>query len=86
MATKATMATNFKPETVKEIFSKVKGHSSIIKLAKQMPVAFSGSDIFIFSLDGEAAIVGEGGQKPAGDGSIAPITVNPVKLLNLRQK
>ena len=36
MATKTTMATNFKPETVKEVFSKVKGHSSIIKLAKQM--------------------------------------------------
>lgn len=81
MATKTTMATNFKPETVKEIFSKVKGHSSIIKLAKQMPVAFSGNDIFIFSLDGEAAIVGESGQKPAGDATIAPITVNPVKVV-----
>lgn len=81
MATKTTMATNFKPETVKEIFSKVKGHSSIIKLAKQMPVAFSGNDIFIFSLDGEAAIVGEGDQKPAGEGNIAPITVNPVKVV-----
>lgn len=81
MATKTTMATNFKPETVKEIFSKVKGHSSIIKLAKQMPVAFSGSDIFIFSLDGEAAIVGEGGQKPAGEGNAAPITVSPVKVV-----
>ena len=81
MATKTSMATNFKPETVKEVFSKVKGHSSIIKLAKQMPVAFSGSDIFIFSLDGEAAIVGEGGQKPAGDGNVKPITVNPVKIV-----
>lgn len=81
MATKTTMATNFKPETVKEIFSKVKGHSSIIKLAKQMPVAFSGNDIFIFSLDGEAAIVGEGSQKPAGEGNVAPITVNPVKVV-----
>lgn len=81
MGTKTTMATNFKPETVKEIFSKVKGHSSIIKLAKQMPVAFSGNDIFIFSLDGEAAIVGEGDQKPAGEGSATPITVNPVKVV-----
>ena len=81
MGTKTTMATNFKPETVKEIFSKVKGHSSIIKLAKQMPVAFSGNDIFIFSLDGEAAIVGEGDQKPAGEGNVAPITVNPVKVV-----
>lgn len=81
MATKTSMATNFKPETVKEVFSKVKGHSSIIKLAKQMPVAFSGSDIFIFSLDGEAAIVGEGGQKPVGEGNVKPITVNPVKIV-----
>lgn len=81
MATKTSMATNFKPETVKEVFSKVKGHSSISKLAKQMPVAFSGSDIFIFSLDGEAAIVGEGGQKPAGEGNVKPITVNPVKIV-----
>ena len=81
MATKTAMATNFKPETVKEIFSKVKGHSSIIKLAKQMPVAFSGNDIFIFSLDGEAAIVGEGDQKPSGEATVAPITVNPVKVV-----
>lgn len=81
MATRTTMATNFKPETVKEVFSKVKGHSSIIKLAKQMPVAFSGNDIFIFSLDGEAAIVGEGAQKPAGEGNVQPLTVNPVKIV-----
>lgn len=81
MATKSTMSTNFKPETVKEVFSKVKGHSSIVKLAKQMPVAFSGNDIFIFSLDGEAAIVGEGAQKPAGEGNVKPITVNPVKIV-----
>ena len=81
MATKTTMATNFKPDVVKEIFSKVKGHSSIIKLAKQMPVAFSGSDIFIFSLDGEAAIVGEGGQKPAGEGDVKPISVTPIKIV-----
>ena len=81
MATKSTMATNFKPETVKEVFSKVKGHSSIVKLAKQMPVAFSGNDIMTFNLDGEVAIVGEGQNKPAGEATIAPITVNPVKVV-----
>lgn len=64
MGTKTAMGSNFKPEVVKEVFSKVNGHSSIIKLAKKMPVAFSGNDIFTFSLDGEAAIVGEGAQKP----------------------
>lgn len=81
MATKTTMASNFKPETVREIFSKVKGHSSVVKLAKQMPVAFSGNDIFTFSMDGEAAIVGEGENKPAGDANVAVISVTPIKVV-----
>lgn len=81
MAQKTTMASNFAPETVKEIFSKVKGHSSIIKLAKQMPVAFSGNDIFVFGLDGEAAIVGEGENKPAGDAEIKTVKVTPIKVV-----
>lgn len=81
MATKTTMATNFKPETVKEVFSKVKGHSTLVKLAKQMPVAFSGNDIFTFALDGEVAIVGEGAQKPAGEATVATISVVPIKVV-----
>lgn len=81
MGTKTTMATNFKPETVREVFSKVKGHSTLVKLAKQMPVAFSGNDIFTFAMDGEVAIVGEGAQKPAGDAAVATITVNPIKIV-----
>lgn len=81
MGTKTAMGSNFKPEVVKEVFSKVNGHSSIIKLAKKMPVAFSGNDIFTFSLDGEAAIVGEGAQKPAGTATVAPVSVTPVKVV-----
>lgn len=81
MGNRTTMTTNFKAAVVKEIFSKVNGHSSIIKLAKQMPVAFSGNDIFTFGLDGEVAIVGEGAPKPAGDADIAPVSVTPVKIV-----
>lgn len=81
MANKTSMATNFSAETVKEVFSKVKGHSSIIKLARQMPVAFSGNDIFTFSMDGEAAIVGEGANKPKGDADVKPIKVVPIKVV-----
>lgn len=80
MATKTT-ATNFRPETVKDIFSMVKGHSSIIKLAKRTPVTFSGIDIFTFSLDGEVAIVGEGQKKPAGEATLKPVTITPVKVV-----
>lgn len=81
MPTKTTMATNFKPELVKDLFNKVKGHSTIAKLAKQMPVAFSGNDIMTFNLDGEVAIVGEGQNKPAGEATIKPITVTPIKVV-----
>lgn len=81
MNTKTTMSTRFKPETVREVFSKVKGHSTLVKLAKQMPVAFSGNDIFTFAMDGEVAIVGEGSPKPAGDADIGTITVTPVKIV-----
>jgi len=81
MATKTTMQSNFAPETVKEVFSKVKGHSSLVKLARQMPIAFSGNDIFTFSLDGEVAIVGEGGSKPAGEATVEPVNVAPIKVI-----
>lgn len=81
MPTKTSMATNFKPELVKDLFNKVKGHSTIAKLAKQMPVAFSGNDIMTFNLDGEVAIVGEGQNKPAGEATIKPITVTPIKVV-----
>lgn len=81
MGNKTTMGSMFSPETVKEIFSKVKGHSSIVMLSKAMPIPFSGTDIFTFSLDGECAIVGEGANKPAGSATIAPVKVVPVKVL-----
>ena len=81
MANKTATATNFPPVTVKEVFSKVKGHSSLVKLSKSIPVAFSGNDIFTFSLDGECAIVGEGEQKPAGGATIEPVKVVPIKVV-----
>ena len=81
MANKTARGTNFAPETVKEVFSKAKGHSSLVKLSKSIPVAFSGNDIFTFSLDGECAIVGEGEQKPAGGATIEPVKVVPIKVV-----
>lgn len=81
MANKSTMQGKFPAAVVKEIFNMVNGHSTIIKLAKQMPVAFSGNDIFTFNLDGEVSIVGEGGQKPAGSAEIVPVSVKPIKIV-----
>ena len=81
MATKTTSGTLFKPELVTEMFSKVKGHSSLAKLCGASPMPFAGTDQFIFTMDGEAAIVGEGAQKPAGDAAIAPVTIKPIKFV-----
>ena len=81
MPNKSTMNGMFPAAVVKEIFSLVNGHSTIIKLAKQMPVAFSGNDIFTFNLDGEVSIVGEGEQKPAGSAVLNPVHVKPIKII-----
>lgn len=79
--TKTTSGTLFKPELVTEMFSKVKGHSSLAKLSGASPMPFSGTDTFIFTMDGEAAIVGESGQKPAGDAAITSVTIKPIKFI-----
>lgn len=81
MANKTSAGTKFSPETTKEMFSKVKDHSSLVRLSKQTPLPFSGTDIFTFSLDGEVSIVGEGEQKPAGSATIAPVQMRPLKVL-----
>lgn len=70
----------FHPETVKDLFSKVSGHSSLAKLAGTMPVSFNGNEIFTFSMDDEANIVAENTKKAAGNMAIAPVKVVPIKI------
>lgn len=81
MSTSTTTGTLFKPELVREMFSKVKGHSSLAKLCNASPMPFAGSEIFVFSMDGEASIVGEGASKPAGDAAFTPVTIKPIKFV-----
>mgnify|MGYP003095535084 FL=1 len=63
MAETLQMGTMFAPEVVADLFNKVKGHSTLAQLSGQIPVAFTGSDIFTFSMDREVNLVGEGGKK-----------------------
>ena len=81
MSTKTTSGTLFPPELVKTMFSKVKGHSSLAKLSGSVPVPFAGTDMFIFTMDGEASIVGEGTSKPAGKANTAKISMKPIKFV-----
>lgn len=81
MATTTSVGTLFKPELVADMFSKVKGHSTLAKLSSTDPMPFSGIDIFTFSMDGEAAIVGEGDNKPAGNAGFGTVTIKPIKFV-----
>ena len=73
--------TLFPKELVTEMFSKVKGHSTLAKMAGQEAIPFAGKDYFTFSLDSDVSIVGESAAKPAGDASVTPVTVKPIKIV-----
>ena len=71
----------FPAELAAEMFNAVKGHSTLAKLSGAKPMPFSGVTEFVFTMDGEAEIVGEGGQKNSGDAGITPVTVTPIKFI-----
>lgn len=81
MGTTTTAGTKFKPELAKEMFNKVKGHSVLAKLCAASAIPFAGTEIFVFSMDGEAAIVGEGENKPAGNADLSTVTIKPIKVV-----
>ena len=79
---KITKTTNLFPaEFIPQIFSKVAGHSTLAKLSKQEPIPFSETSQFVFTMDGEASIVGEGENKSAGDAKFEPVTIAPIKFV-----
>lgn len=71
----------FPAELESSIFSLVKGKSSLAKLAGAEPIPFNGKDVFTFNFDSDLAIVGEGAAKPAGDATIAPVAIRPIKVV-----
>ena len=80
MAETLQMGTMFAPEVVADLFNKVKGHSTLAQLSGQIPVAFTGSDIFTFSMDSEVNLVGEGGKKGTGGIKAEPVKIVPLKV------
>ena len=63
------MGTLFPPEIEKEVFSKVKGHSSLARMARQEPLKFTGKDVFVLSFDS------------AGDATLTSVQIRPVKVV-----
>lgn len=73
--------TLFKPEFVTEVMSKVQGYSVLAKLSNQTPIPFNGTEQFIFNLEGNAQIVGEGEQKGAGQSNLTSVVIKPMKFV-----
>jgi HK97 family phage major capsid protein len=63
------------------MFAAVGGHSTLAKLSGQKPIPFAGETTFVFSQAGKAAIVGEGENKPVGEGTVAPVVCRPYKFV-----
>lgn len=81
MATRTQAGTSFPPELVSEMFNAVQGHSALAKLSAEKPIPFAGQTIFTFSGLGEASIVGEGDNKPAGAVTVDSVTIRPLKFV-----
>ena len=72
---------SYPEELIPELMSKVVGNSTLAKLSNQTPIPFSGTEQFIFNLEGNAQIVGEGEQKLAGQASVASKIIKPLKFV-----
>lgn len=71
---------NFDPKLVGEFINLVKGKSSIAKVCPNTPVPFNGEKHFTFNYDEEVDLLDENGAKSHGGGTIAPVTIAPVKI------
>ena len=73
--------TLFKPELVTELIDKVQGKSVLAKLSAQTPIPFNGVEQFIFNLEGNAQIVGEGEQKLGNKAKLTSKVIKPLKFV-----
>lgn len=76
----AFTSTSFPHELVRDVFVAAQGKSSIARLSNQTPIAFSGTDIMVFSLDGEVNLVGEGTAKGEHEGGNDTVKMVPLKI------
>lgn len=75
------MSTLFPKELVAEMFSKVKGHSSLAMMSPEEPIPFVGKDVFTFNFSSDISIVAESAAKPAGDAAVTAVQIKPIKVV-----
>lgn len=80
MGTTLQKSTYFTPELTNKLFSLVRGKSSLARLSDSEPMPFNGETVFTFNFDNEVNLVGESAAKANGGGTIAPVSMVPVKV------
>ena len=80
MANVISKGSLFPVQLINEMFNTVRGKSALARLSASMPLSFNGNEIMTFSLDREVDLVAENGAKSNGGGTIAPVTIQPVKV------
>lgn len=75
-----TRGTLLPPTVTSDLFNKVRGKSALARLSGAEPIPFNGETVFTFSLDNEVDLVAENGAKSNGGGTVAAITMVPVKV------
>ena len=80
MGSVLTRGTNLPTAVENEIFSLVRGKSTLAKLSGAKPIPFNGVTEFVFGMDKEADIVAENGAKSNGGGTFTPVVIRPIKM------
>ena len=70
----------FPPVLTNELIDLTRGESTLARLSGAKPIAFNGNELFTFTLDSEVDLVAENGAKSNGGATIAPVTMQPVKV------
>ena len=70
----------FPPALTNQLIDTVRGKSSLARLSQSQPLPFNGETEFTFSLDSEVDLVAENGAKSNGGGTVATVTMQPVKV------
>lgn len=80
MANVVSKGTLFPEVLTAEMFNLVRGKSSLAKLGGVAPIPFNGARVFTFNFDNEVNLVAENGAKANGGGTVAPVSMVPVKV------